>query len=51
MDTIIFGLIFSTLLAMFTGKRWLVLSLFFASLLTTMLLFQHHATGDLFLSF
>ncbi len=51
MDTIIFILIFFTLLAMRTGKRWLVLTLFFASLTATMLLFNHHASSTLDLNF
>jgi hypothetical protein len=51
LDTIIFILIFFTLLAMGTGRRWLVLTLFFASLAATMLLFNHHATSTLDLNF
>jgi hypothetical protein len=51
LDTIIFILIFFTLLAMRTGRRWLVLTLFFTSLAATMLLFNHHATSALNLNF
>ena len=51
LDTIIFVLIFFTLLAMRTGRRWLVLTLFFTSLAATMLLFNHHATSALNLNF
>ena len=51
LDTIIFVLIFFTLLAMRTGKRWLVLTLFFTSLAATMLLFNYHVTSQLDLNF
>lgn len=51
MDTIIFILILFTLLAMRTGRRWLVLTLFFTSLAATMLLFNHHVTSSLDLNF
>ena len=51
LDTIIFVLIFLTLLAMRTGRRWLVLTLYFVSLAATMLLFNHHATSQLNLNF
>ena len=51
MDTIIFILILLTLLAMGTGRRWLVLTLFFTSLAATMLLFNHHVTSSLDLNF
>ncbi|CAA9462979.1 MAG: hypothetical protein AVDCRST_MAG28-3624 [uncultured Rubrobacteraceae bacterium] len=51
MDTIIFVLIFFTLLAMLTGRRWLVLTLFFVSLTATMLLFNYHVTSRLDLNF
>jgi hypothetical protein len=51
LDTIIFILILFTLLAMRTGRRWLVLMLFFVSLAATMLLFNHHVTSTLDLNF
>jgi hypothetical protein len=51
LDTIIFVLIFFTLLAMRTRRRWLVLTLYFASLAATMLLFNHHVTSELDLNF
>lgn len=52
----VFGLyhlcsIFFTLLAMGTGRRWLVLTLYFVSLAATLLLFNHHATSQLDLNF
>ncbi len=51
LDTIIFVLIFFTLLAIYTGKRWLVLTLYFVSLVAAMLLFNYHVTSDLDLNF
>lgn len=51
MDTIIFFLIFCAFLAMPTGKRWLVLSLFVLALVAMMLLFKHHVTDPLQLNF
>lgn len=51
MDTIIFVLIFFTLLSMYTGRRWLVLTLYFVSLVATMLLFNYHVTSELDLNF
>jgi hypothetical protein len=51
LDTLIFILILFTLLAMRTGRRWLVLTLFFVSLAATMLLFNHHVTSTLDLNF
>jgi hypothetical protein len=50
-DTIIFILIFFTLLAMYTRQRRLVLTLYFVSLAATMLLFNHHVTSALNLNF
>jgi hypothetical protein len=34
-----------------TGRRWLVLTLYFVSLAATLLLFNHHATSQLDLNF
>lgn len=51
MDTIIFALIFLTLLAMRTRRRWLALALYFVSLAAVLLLFNHHATSELGLNF
>jgi hypothetical protein len=51
LDTIIFVLIFFTLLSMRTRRRWLVLTLYFVSLAVTMLLFNHHVTSELDLNF
>lgn len=51
MDTIIFFLIFCAFLAMRSGKRWLVLSLFLLALLAMILLFKHHVTEPLRLNF
>jgi hypothetical protein len=51
LDTIIFVLIFFTLLAMGTGRRWLVLTLYFVSLAATLLLFNYHVTSQLNLNF
>jgi hypothetical protein len=51
LDTIVFVLIFFTLLAMRAQKRWLVLTLYFVSLAATMLLFNHHVTSELNLNF
>jgi hypothetical protein len=50
-DTIIFILIFFTLLAMYARLRGLVLTLYFVSLVATMLLFNHHVTSELNLNF
>jgi hypothetical protein len=50
-DTLIFLLIFLTLLAMVVGKRALALGLFFVSLLATLLLFGMHVTSSLKLNF
>lgn len=51
MDTIILILIFSTFVAMRSKRRWLVFALYFASLTATLLLFNHHVTDKLPLSF
>ncbi|CAA9413534.1 MAG: hypothetical protein AVDCRST_MAG78-528 [uncultured Rubrobacteraceae bacterium] len=51
LDPIIFVLIFFTLLAMGTGRCWLVLTLYFASLAATLLLFNYHVTSRLDLNF
>lgn len=51
MDTIIFILIFFTLLVMYARRRWLVLTLYFVSLAATILLFNHHVTSELNLNF
>jgi hypothetical protein len=51
LDTIIFLLIFGTLLAMRGRSRGLVLALFFAALTATVLLFNHHVTNRLPLNF
>src|SRR4051794_10069150 len=51
MDTIIFLLIFATLLAMSSGRRWLVVVLFLVTLAATLLLFSYHATSKLNLNF
>jgi hypothetical protein len=50
-DTIIFLLIFGTLLAMCAGKRSLTLALFAISLVATLLLFGSHVTSSLHLNF
>jgi hypothetical protein len=50
-DTIIFLLIFGTLLAMRAGKRFLALGLFAISLLATLLLFGSHISHSLGLNF
>jgi hypothetical protein len=51
LDTIIFALIFLTLLALRGRRRWLALTLFFVSLGATLLLFKHHVTSTLPLNF
>lgn len=51
MDTIIFSLIFCTLLSMLSGKRWLIVSLFFICFALTMLLFRMHVSSTLDLNF
>jgi hypothetical protein len=51
MDTIIFLLILATFLALWTGRRRLGLTLFITSLAATLLLYNHHATSTLALSF
>jgi len=51
LNTIIFVLIFFTLLSMGTGRRWLVLTLYFVSLAATLLLFNYHVTSQLDLNF
>ena len=51
MDTLIFLLIFATLLAAAAGKPPLALGLFFVSLLATLLLFGSHVTSPLKLNF
>lgn len=51
MDTIIFSLIFCTLLSMLSGKRWLILLLFFAAFAMTMILFRMHVSSSLDLNF
>lgn len=51
MDTIIFFLIFCTFLAMGSRRRWLMLSLFLLAALAMMVLFKHHVTESLPLSF
>ena len=50
MVTLIFLLIFATLLAMIKGRRRLACWLFVASFLATALLFWHHATETLEIS-
>jgi hypothetical protein len=50
-DTIIFLLIFGTLLAMYAGKRSLALALFVFCVLATLLLFGAHVTTSLRLNF
>jgi hypothetical protein len=50
-DTIIFLLILATLVALWTGRRRLGLALFVVSLAATLMLFNHHATSTLSLSF
>lgn len=51
MDTIILLLILATLVAMLRGYRKTALALFALSLLSMLLLFSHHATDKLPLSF
>jgi hypothetical protein len=51
LDTLIFVLIFATLLAMRSRRRWLTLTLFLISLTATVLLFKHHVTSSLPLNF
>jgi hypothetical protein len=51
MDTIIFLLIFATLLAMRGRRRELAVGLFFAALAAMLLLFRLHVTSQLPLSF
>lgn len=51
LDTIIFLLIGGTLLAMRGQRRWLALGLFFAALVATIFLFNHHVTSQLPLHF
>lgn len=51
MDTIIFSLIFVTLLSMFGGKRGLIVLLFFVSFAMTMTLFKMHVSSALNLHF
>jgi hypothetical protein len=51
LDTLIFVLIFATLLAMRSRRRWLTLALFLVSLTATVLLFKHHVTSSLPLNF
>jgi hypothetical protein len=50
-DTIIFGLILSTLWSMTGPRRWLTLGLFFVSIGATGWLFAAHATDALHLNF
>ena len=50
-DTIIFLLILGTLLATGSRRRWLVPTLFLASLTATLLLLGHHVTSRLPLNF
>jgi hypothetical protein len=50
-DTIIFLLIFCTLLALRARRRRLSLALFVVSLAATLWLFSHHATSKLPLNF
>lgn len=51
LDTLIFLLLFGTLLSMRTEKRWLTLVLFGVSLAAILLLFRAHATSTLDLNF
>ena len=52
MDTIIFALIFGTLVLILRGAgRWLVLAGFAACLVASLLLFAYHATDPLDLNF
>ena len=51
MDTIIFFLIFLVLVAVWTGRRWLVIPMFLIALAATLLWFRHHATDVLPLNF
>jgi hypothetical protein len=51
LDTIIFLLIFATLLSMCGRRRWWTLALFFTSLGATLWLFNHHVTSRLPLNF
>jgi hypothetical protein len=51
MDSLIFLLIFATLIALVRGYRKTALTLFALSLAATLLLFRHHATDPLPLSF
>jgi Family of unknown function (DUF5993) len=51
MDTIIFLLILATFFALATHRRRLGLALFIVSLAATLLLFNHHVTSALPLSF
>jgi len=50
-DTIIFGLILSTLWSMTGPRRWLTLGLFFVTVGATGWLFAAHATDSLHLNF
>ncbi len=50
MDTLIFLLILSMILAMLKGRQRLAWYLFVASFLATALLFSHHATDALGIS-
>ncbi len=52
MDTIIFGLILaSALVIIFSRKRWLVVTSWAIAFVATGLLFAHHVTSTLDLSF
>jgi hypothetical protein len=51
MDTLIFLLIFGTMLAWWKRRPRLGMVLFFASLAAVLLLFNHHVTGKLPLAF
>jgi hypothetical protein len=51
LDTILFLLLFATLLAMRQRRRWLVLVLFLSSLVLTLVVFRYHVTSELPLNF
>lgn len=51
MDTLIFLLILANFLAVWAGRRKLALVLFSVSLLAILLLFNHHVTDPLNLTF
>lgn len=52
MDTLIFGLLLAVaLVVILVRTRWIVLTMFFASFVAVGLLFAHHVTSVLDLSF